>query len=160
VGADRLCARSDRTARSAAIVGSLSLLALLAGYVVAQQERSHSVGTSLIVFWTVVALLVGPPLGVAAHWVRQREGVRAALGVGPISGVLIGEGVYGLTRIADTTYPPYWWGEVIVGVALGAIALARAPRTPLSAGVGIASAAVTAIGFVVVYSQDLIAVLP
>jgi hypothetical protein len=48
----------------------------------------------------------------------------------------------------------------LVGVALGVIALARAPRTLLSAGVGIAAAAVTAVGFVVMYSHDLIAVLP
>jgi hypothetical protein len=66
----------------------------------------------------------------------------------------------GITRIADTTYPPYWWAEVIVGVVIGAFALARAPRTSLSAGVGVATAAVTAAAFVVVYSQDLIGVLP
>jgi hypothetical protein len=132
---------------------------LLVGYVVAQQVRSYSVG-AMIVFWGVVALLVGPLLGVAARWVGQRQGVRTALGAGAISGVLIGEGVYGLTRIAETTYPPYWWGEIEVGVALTLFALARAPRTLLSAGVGIAAAALTAVGFVVIYSQDLIAVLP
>jgi hypothetical protein len=146
--------------RTAALIGPLTLLVLLVGYVVAQHVRSYSVGTSLIVFWSVVTLLVGPLLGVAAYWVRQQGGARAALGAGVISGVLIGEGIYGLTRIADTTYPPYWWAEVIVGVAIGAIALARAPRTPLNTGVGIATAAVTATAFVLVYGQDLIAVLP
>lgn len=35
-----------------------------------------------------------------------------------ISGLLVGEGVYGFAYIADTTYPPYWWGEIIVGAGL------------------------------------------
>jgi hypothetical protein len=38
--------------------------------------------------------------------------------VGVVSGVLVGEGIYGLTRIANTTFPPYWWGEILVGLVL------------------------------------------
>ena len=32
-----------------------------------------------------------------------------------MGGVLIGEEVYGLTYVADTTFPPYWRGEIVVG---------------------------------------------
>ena len=66
--------------------------------------------------------------------------------------MLIGEGIYGLTQIADTTYPPYWWGEIVVGLILllvGARRLLGLPAVALSVGV----AALAAAAFVLVYSQ-------
>jgi hypothetical protein len=46
-----------------------------------------------------------------------------------MSGVLIGEGAYGMTVIADPTYPPYWWAEAAVGVVLAACVVSLTPRT-------------------------------
>jgi hypothetical protein len=33
-----------------------------------------------------------------------------------MAGLLIGEGVDGLTYVADSTYPPYWRAEIAAGV--------------------------------------------
>ena len=104
--------------RTAVSFGCLALVALLIGYMLGANVRGFASGRSLIVFWGAAAVVAGPLIGLAAHRVRTEHGPMAALGIGAISGVLVGEGIYGLAYIADTTYPPYWWGEIIVGVAL------------------------------------------
>ncbi len=72
-----------------------------------------------------------------------------------MGGVLVGEGVYGLAYIADTTYPPYWWGQIAVGVALlCAIAVGRLRSPPLVA-LSVAVGLVVAAAFVGVYSGGL-----
>ncbi len=77
-----------------------------------------------------------------------------------MSGVLVGEGVYGLTFIADTTYAPHWWGETVLGTLLAAWVVSRRPNRLQTAMVSLAVGALTAVAFLVVYSQDLVAVLP
>jgi len=77
-----------------------------------------------------------------------------------MSGVLIGEGIYGLAFIADTTYPPYWWAETFVGALLAAWVVSRRPNRLQTAAVALAVGTLTVAAFLVVYSQDLIAVLP
>lgn len=100
----------------AAVFGSASLLALLAGYLLGAQMQGFPSSTTTVVFWGAAALLAGPLLGLSAFWVKTRRDFLAAIGVGVMSGVIIGEGIYGLTRVADTTHPPYWWGEIVVGL--------------------------------------------
>jgi hypothetical protein len=147
--------------RIAAFYGCVALLALLMGYVLGTNARGFASGTALVVFWGAAAIVVGPALGLGAHWVKTRTGLAAAaVGIGVMSGVLIGEGVYGLAYIADTTYPPYWWGEVIVGVVLLSGVAWRRLQGPGVAAIAVAMCAVTATAFVVIYSQDLISVLP
>jgi len=145
--------------RIAALCGALTLGTLLAGYVLGASTRGDPSSSSLILFWGAAAILLGPLIGLAAHAVRYGPATWAALGTGAMSGLLIGEGIYGLTYIADTTYPPYWWGELIVGLGLlGWIAKRRFPRLrpiALAAGIGL----VVAAAFIAVYSQDLIALL-
>lgn len=112
-----------------------------------------------MVFWGLAALLVGPPLGLAARSVRSGPPMRAATGAAAISGVLVGEGAYGLMFVADTTYPPYWWGSIVAGLLLLAwIASSRLlqPR-PITVAVGLTG--VVAGAFVLVFSQDLIVFL-
>lgn len=134
------------TARSAALTGALVLAALLAGYVVTDALRAHPSGSALIVFWGLAAVIGGPLLGVAAHWTRHAATL-AGVGAGVMSGVLIGEGVYGLHYLADTTYLPYWWGQIGVGAVLTVAAAAlRAWR-----GRTIAVAALSALGVAVVF---------
>lgn len=98
----------------AAIGGALAFVALTIGYAVASGWRG-------IVFdpvtWAVIGLLTGPVVGTAAHAVRRP--VRpAAIGAGVLAGILVGEGVYGLTVVADTTSPVYWWIAIALGAAL------------------------------------------
>ncbi len=147
-------------ARGAAACGCIALLALLGGYVLGAGARGHASGAALVVFWGAAGVAVGPALGIGAHWVRTSRGHAAALGIGVMSGVLVGEGVYGLAFIADTTVPLYWWGEVAVGgLLLIAVAWRRLAGPQVVAG-AVAACAMTAVAFVLIYSQDLIAVLP
>ena len=139
----------------AAACGALALLALLAGYVLGAGLRGYPSGSTLIVFWGLATVFVGPFLGLGAHWVRSGRRTLAALGAGGMGGVLVGEGIYGLAYIADTTYPPYWWGQIAVGVALlCAIAVGRLRSPPLVA-LSVAVGLVVAAAFVGVYSGGL-----
>lgn len=147
-------------ARNAAVIGCLALLGLLAGYKLGAEVRGFATGTALIAFWGLAAFVVGPLLGIFAHWVRRGHGVRPAVGIGAMSGVLAGEGVYGLRFIGDSTSPVYWWCEILAGVILAAWVVLRDPRRPQSATVAAAVGALTAAGFVAVYSQDLITAFP
>lgn len=144
----------------AAVFGSASLLALLAGYVLGAEMQGFPSSTTTVLFWGAAALLAGPLLGLSAFWIKTRRDLLAATGVGAMSGVLIGEGIYGLTQVADTTYPPYWWGEIVVGlILLLAVAWRRLLEirvVALSAGVAVLAAAT----FVLVYSRGPSALLP
>ena len=84
--------------------GVRALASLLAGYVLGAGIRGFPSSTALMVFWGLAAVLAGPPLGLSAHWVRAGRPGLAALGAGVPAGVLIGEGVYGLRVISDTTF--------------------------------------------------------
>lgn len=147
-------------ARTAAFFGFLALVALLTGYVLGANVRGFVSGRALIVFWGAAAVVAGPLLGLGAHWVKTQRSAAGALGIGAISGVLVGEGIYGLAYIADTTYPPYWWGEMIVGVALLTWVAVRRLRPPQTAALALAATAITAIAFVATYRLELIAILP
>jgi peptidoglycan/LPS O-acetylase OafA/YrhL len=139
--------------------GALALLALVIGYYGTSRLRGYPVSTSSLVFWPAAAVLAGPGLGLAAHWLRHGTRTRAAVATGAVSGVLVGEGVYGLVHIADTTYPPYWWTQLLLGALLLPIATALRLRDPRLLALATAVAAATATGFVLAYSQNLIALL-
>jgi Family of unknown function (DUF6518) len=145
-----LLATSDRLA---AVFGCASLLGLLVGYVLGAQMLGYLSSHSTVLFWGGAALLAGPLLGVSAYCVKTRRDVQTAIGVGVVSGVLVGEGIYGLTRTADTTYPPYWWGEILVGlVLLLAVAWRRLVGFRARA-VSVSLAGLVVPAFVVVYSR-------
>ena len=154
-----LLARLATSQPVAATLGSLSLLALLAGYIFGADVRGYPSSFGLIVFWTVAALLAGPLLGLASFWVKSRRGPLAALGAGGMSGVLVGEGVYGITVVADSTYQPYWWGEIAVGLVLLLILSARRLADARDIALGAGTSMLTAVVFVFAYSQDLIGML-
>jgi hypothetical protein len=137
---------------AAGVAGALSLAALLGGYIVGAGLRDFPSSTSMIVFWGAAALLVGPLLGLGGFWVRERRGLLAAVGAGAMSGVLIGEGAYGLAYIADTTYPPYWWGSIGVGLALFLVVAVRR-LGPRERALGVGICALTAIAFVLLYAR-------
>jgi hypothetical protein len=79
----------------AAVFGATSLLALLVGYVVGSEVRGYASSTAMVVFWAAAAMLAGPLLGVSSHWIKTGTQTPAATGAGAVSGVLVGEGVYG-----------------------------------------------------------------
>jgi len=149
-----------RDRATATLFGLLALALLLAGYVVGVELRGGAASHVLILFWGAAAVVVGPLLGLGASWVRGKSASLAALGSGAISGVLVGEGVYGITEISDTTSVPYWCCELAVGVLLlGVIAWLRL-RRPRAVATAVAVACATAVAFVLVYRANVISVLP
>ncbi|PDP89100.1 hypothetical protein CQJ94_05030 [Glycomyces fuscus] len=140
-----------------AIAGALSLAAMVLGYDLASALRGFAASSGATFFWLTAAVLVGPALGWGGNALRLRTRL-APLAAGAMSGVLVGEGVYGLLYIADTTSPVYWSCSVAAGAAFLVWAAARrlpAPRSrslPLAAG----TTTMVAAAFVVVYSGHLI----
>ncbi len=104
----------SRTGLSA-LLGAIGFVGLVLGYTLASELRGLSYNP---VFFGVVGVVVGPFVGVAASWLRRREW-RAAAGVGLLSGIAVGEALYGLTAVSETTSPVYW---ILVGV-LGLVLL-------------------------------------
>ncbi|MFE1167251.1 DUF6518 family protein [Nocardiopsis sp. NPDC058789] len=139
--------------------GVLTLFAMVAGYDLASVLRGFhpSLGSSL--FWCTAAVVVGPFLGWGAHALRTRSGY-VPLAAGAVSGLLVGEGVYGLTVIAATTPAAYWWGSVAAGAALLVWAVVRRFPRFLPASGAVAAAAVVATVFPLVYSIDLLVQFP
>jgi hypothetical protein len=133
----------------AAVLGAVSFVLLVLGYMVAAQVRGYVYDPML---FTAVGVVVGPFVGVAASWLR-RSGVRAALGTALLAGIGIGEAAYGLTIIGDTTSPVYWTVIGVAGVALlGGMVVRRlggALPVALAAGGAVALAA----AFYVAYSS-------
>ena len=155
-----LLALLGTTPRAAALLGFVALVMLLAGYVLGASVRGDPSSSSLMAFWGLASLVAGPVLGLSAYWVRTDRGYLGAAGIGVISGILIGEGVYGLSTIADTTYPPYWRGQIVVGVLILASVAVRRPRQLRRVTVAVACSLLVAASFVAVYRLDLISLLP
>lgn len=143
-----------RDSRTAALVGLASLVAMLAGYALATELRGYPVATSMFVRWGVAAVIAGPALGVGAAWLRGQNPLRAAAGVAPVAGILLGEGGYGLTVVAATTPVGYWIAEIAVGLVflvLAAMRLRDKPRIALM----LALSAIASVVFYLVYTLAL-----
>lgn len=145
--------------RTAAAAGAVTLLALLAGYMVGAGIRGDVTSRSLLIFWGLAALLAGPVLGAAAYLLRRGSAYRAAAGAGVISGVLVGEGTYGLVVISETTSPAYWWAQIAVGTGVLFFVAARRLRRPGPIAVAAGTTALIAVAFACVYALDLIVLL-
>jgi Family of unknown function (DUF6518) len=126
-----------------ALVAAVTLALCEVGYVLATEVRGGSSATSTVAFWIAAAILAGPPLGVAATWSRSSHPLRRGAGFGVISGVLLGEGIYGLTKISDTTDWRYWSAEI--AVAAGIVGLVARNRSVRMIGSCIAMAGATAV---------------
>ena len=81
--------------------GAVSFVLLTVGYGWAAALSGLSYDPTL---FSVIGILVGPFVGLAAAWLRAR-GLRAALATAALAGVGLGESVYGLTVVADSTSP-------------------------------------------------------
>lgn len=119
-----LVARYNRRVLVGVIAAVVTLACCELGYAIATVIRGDSNSTSTIVFWLTAAVLAGPPLGVAGAWSSAR-GLRPGVGFAVIGGVLMGEGLYGWTTVADTTDWRYWAIELLMGVAIAIAAAVR-----------------------------------
>lgn len=99
----------------AAVLGATSFVLLTLGYAAAAPLRDLFYDPTL---FALVGVAVGPFVGVATAWLRAVRPWQAALGTALLAGIGVGEAVYGLTAVADTTSPVYW---VLIGAAAVAL---------------------------------------
>lgn len=141
-------ARDPRTRTwHAAVLGAASFVLLTLGYTVAADLRGFFYDPTL---FGVVGLVVGPFVGVAAAWL-WRTGVHSALGTALLAGIGLGESVYGLTTVVETTGATYWLVIGVVALVLLVGMLARRLRGALPVTLAVAGTAVVATAFVVAY---------
>ncbi len=133
----------------AAVLGAVSFVLLVLGYTVASQVRGYVYDPLL---FSAVGVVAGPFVGVAASWLRA-TGVRAALGTALLAGIGVGESVYGLTVVRETTSPVYWTVIGVAGLALLVGLLVRRVRGTLPVGLAAGGTVLVAAAFCLAYSS-------
>ena len=123
-----------------AVFGAGSFAALVLGYQVVSGLRGSPTDETLFL---AVGVVVGPFIGAAASWLH-RGPWRAAVGCAVLAGVALGEGVFGLLRLAETTGWFYWTAIGVVGLGLLVHTLIR--RLPASRSRILAIALTVAVG--------------
>lgn len=136
----------------AIILGVLGLIVMNEAYGVVSRWRGFPYGGGLTSIWNMIAVVVGPVAGIAATWLRSTRPVLVALGASAPAAVLIGEGLYGLTVISDTTSPVFWSIELGAGLCLIAVAAVLHIRRFAESGLLVAASAFGAALFYMVYS--------
>ncbi|MCS5719327.1 DUF6518 family protein [Herbiconiux sp. CPCC 205763] len=136
----------------AAVLGIVAFEALVEGYALVSLWRGYFYEAPFSGIFSLIGLVCGPVLGVAASLARHGSARWATLGVTPLVAVLWGEAVYALINVAEHTGATYWLIQAGLGVLFLVIAVLRRRPRPL---VAVLAAAVSAAGagvFVVLYS--------
>jgi hypothetical protein len=126
----------------AAVLGAFSFVLLTVGYAIVSGFRGYPYDP---LFFSAVGVVVGPFVGMAASVLRDRA-VPAALATALLAGIGVGESIYGLTVVGDTTSPVYWTAIGALGILLLVFMLVHrlqgtAPRLLASAGAAIVATA-------------------
>jgi ABC-type iron transport system FetAB permease component len=114
----------------AAVLGVIVFQLLVESYSVVSEWRGFDDGDPFTSVWTLAGLAAGPLLGATAGLVRHAPPLWRALAVTPLCAVLLGEGLWALTAVADTTSPVYWWLEIVLAVVFLAAAILRCRLEP------------------------------
>lgn len=109
----------------AAVLGALAFEAMVEAYAEVSLWRGFFYAAPFSSLWSLVGLLAGPVLGVAASLVRYGRGRWPLAGVAVLSAVLMLEGGHGLVTLLSSTSPVYWTIEVVAGAVFLAAALLR-----------------------------------
>jgi Family of unknown function (DUF6518) len=113
----------------AAILGAISFVTLNIGYVVVSVARGFPTGWIL---WSVIGLIAGPVVGIAAAALHLQNKNFVAIGAGVLGGILIGDSIRGFLIVLQSTGWFYWTLVAAVGVlflATAAIGLLRSIRS-------------------------------
>ena len=140
----------------AAPLGIVAFIALNEGYGLVTRLKGFDYGIGFDNFWTIIALVAGPIVGLAAAWLRSSSTVLRALGSAVPSAVLAGEGVYGLLYVSDTTSPVYWTIELIAGVVLVVALAVLKVRSVLWGVISVVLAGIGAALFLYLFSSGLV----
>lgn len=133
---------------AAALLGATSFVLLTVGYAVAAQLRGLDYDPTM---FAVVGVVVGPFVGVATSWLRAMPSWRPALGTALLAGIGVGEASYGLTTVAGTTSPVYWWLIGAAAVSLLGMMLLRRIYGMLWRALVVLGTCLTAAAFLLAY---------
>lgn len=145
-----LALRAPDAVRATA-AASVALVGLLAGYIMLDEARGFPASHRLILFWLIASIIAGPALGLGAHLLRRGTPVQAVFATGVLCGVLLGEGIYGLTVIADTTSGIYWTLEITIAVLVFVFAAGRYLRRCSGIALAVGVTGVVAAAFLLIY---------
>ncbi|MFA4930194.1 MAG: DUF6518 family protein [Patulibacter sp.] len=120
-----------------AVLGTLSFVSLVLGYQLGSAVRGLTYDPTL---WGLVGVVAGPFVGAAAAVVGRRT-APAVLGAGALAGVLVADGIYGLSVVSSSTSPVYWTLCLLAGAALVLVVAARL-RSLVGVGLLLGTAAV------------------
>ena len=112
------------------VLGVVSFESLNEGYGIVSGWRGFDYGAPFSTSWALVGLAAGPLLGIAASLTRHGDLPWKVLGVTPLAAVLLGEGIWALGHIVDTTSPIYWGLEVVLSGVFVSLALIRKRPRP------------------------------
>ncbi|HEX4442395.1 MAG TPA: DUF6518 family protein [Galbitalea sp.] len=101
----------------AAALGAASFVTMDLLFFVVFDARGGYYPHAYLAFWIVIALLIGPLVGVCASWLRAPRMWLRAVAIAAPSSVLIGEGIFMLVRLPGVS-TVYALASVVVGLAL------------------------------------------
>jgi hypothetical protein len=138
------------------VLGVVALVGLVEGYAIVSNLRGFYYSYTGI--FAVIGLVAGPVLGFAAALTRHSLGsthrrLWRILGVTPLSAVLIGDGVFGLRYVSETTGTIYWIAAMILGVGFLVLANLRQRPGPVNTAVSVVVTALGALAFLAAYSS-------
>jgi len=139
----------------AALLGAVSFVVMNEAYGVVSDLWGTFYSAPLGSVFALVAIVAGPVVGFAASLVRSPVGLRRVVACAVPAAVLVGEGVYGLTVIADTTSPVYWWLQIGTGMAVALLVPLGTGVRASTAAIGLVVTAVGAVAFYVFYAYVL-----
>jgi hypothetical protein len=102
---------------TAAGLGLVVFHAAVQGYVIVSTLRGFPDSYGPGDFWFTAATLAGPVIGLAGLWWWSPRPVLRAAGIAALAAVMIGDGVSGLVRVAETTGTTWWLISIGMGVA-------------------------------------------
>jgi hypothetical protein len=139
----------------AAVLGAVSFVVMNETYGVVSNLRGSFYSAPFGNVFALVAVVAGPAVGLAASLLRSSDPRWRATGSAVPAAVLIGEGVYGLTLIADTTSPVYWWLQIAAGTVIASLVPHRRGVRGTARILGLALTAAGAVAFYFFYAFAL-----
>jgi hypothetical protein len=140
------------------ILGVVAFVGLVEGYAIVSNLRGFYYSYTGI--FTLVGVATGPVLGFSAalgrHGIgRSRRRQWRVLGFSPLCAVLIGDGVFGLHYVSETTGTFYWILTIMLGIVVLSLVNLRLRPGLLGTVVSVVVTALGAASFVAPYALIL-----
>jgi hypothetical protein len=142
---------SNLRGRFAAAAGALSFVTMDAAFYAAFTNVGYY-PKHYLAFWIIVAVVIGPLVGLSASWLRSPSLIRRSVGAAAPTSVLIGEGFYMLAALRGAS-DRYAVASIVVGVLLFVAFAAWRLRTLRAILVSGALCALGALAFFVIYGM-------